>query len=155
MRREMLSLPAAVLFGVVLVLGAVTATGHEAHRKGAAAPPPLPLDTLFGGPFDLIDHDGTRRTDADYRGRYMLVFFGYTHCPAICPTDLQHMAEAMDLLGAGADHIQPLFITTDPARDTPAVMKDYVANFGPRLVGLTGIYDPLRKSLASPKSLDL
>jgi protein SCO1/2 len=145
LRRRFLALvPAAALFGAALALGAGPAATHDAHRKGAA-PSPLAMDKLFGGPFSLTDHDGVRRTDADYRGKYMLMFFGYTSCPAICPTDLQHMATALDLLGADAARVQPLFITVDPARDTPDVLKDYVANFGPRFVGLTGSEADIRK----------
>lgn len=145
LRRRLLALvPAAALFGAALALGAGPAAPHDAHRKGAA-PSPLPMDKLFGGPFALTDHNGERRTDADYRDRYMLIFFGYTSCPVICPTDLQHMAEALDLLGSDAERVQPLFITVDPARDTPEVLKDYVANFSPRFVGLTGSEADIRK----------
>ena len=93
---------------------------------------------LIGGSFELVDQTGKLRKDAEFRGKYMLVFFGYTHCPDFCPTGLQAMAEALDALGKDAEKIQPIFITIDPARDTPKVMKDYVANFHPRLLGLTG-----------------
>lgn len=99
----------------------------------------------IGGPFDLIDHTGRRRTDADFRGRLLLVYFGYMYCPDICPTDLQAMAAAIDELGpAGAD-IQPLFITVDPERDTPAELAQYVALFHPRLIGLTGSAEDIRR----------
>ena len=104
---------------------------------GASSTPAAP-PIVFGGPFELIDHNGERRTDRDFGDRYLLVFFGYTFCPDICPTDLQVMAGALDLLGAAAERVQPLFITVDPARDTPAVLKDYVAHFHPRILGLTG-----------------
>jgi protein SCO1/2 len=93
---------------------------------------------LIGGPFTLVDQTGKTVTDADYAGRYKLIFFGYTHCPDICPAELQVMAQALDRLGDKADKIVPIFITLDPERDTPAVMTDYVKNFSPRLVGLTG-----------------
>jgi cytochrome oxidase Cu insertion factor (SCO1/SenC/PrrC family) len=93
---------------------------------------------LVGGPFALTDQTGKRVTDKDYLGHYTLVFFGYTFCPDVCPTELQVMSAALDKLGAKADAIQPLFITIDPERDTVDVMKQYVANFYPRLVGLTG-----------------
>jgi cytochrome oxidase Cu insertion factor (SCO1/SenC/PrrC family) len=93
---------------------------------------------LIGGSFELVDQNGKTRTDAEFRGKYMLVYFGYTQCPDICPTGLQAMAESLDALGKDAEKIQPIFITVDPARDTPKVMKDYVANFHPRLLGLTG-----------------
>lgn len=92
----------------------------------------------IGGGFTLTDHTGARRTEADYDGRYMLVFFGYTNCPDFCPLGLQAMAETLDALGEDAEPIVPVFVTVDPERDTVAVLKDYVGLFHPRLVGLTG-----------------
>jgi cytochrome oxidase Cu insertion factor (SCO1/SenC/PrrC family) len=92
----------------------------------------------IGGPFALIDHTGKRRTDEDFRGKLMLVYFGFTYCPDVCPTDLQNIGLALDMLGAASEHVQPLFITVDPARDTPEHLKDYVPMFHPRLIGLTG-----------------
>jgi cytochrome oxidase Cu insertion factor (SCO1/SenC/PrrC family) len=93
---------------------------------------------LIGGPFTLTDHNGNRVTDRAFAGKYLLIFFGYTFCPDVCPSELQVMSAALDQLGPDAERIQPLFITIDPARDTPEVMKEYVANFHPRLIGLTG-----------------
>jgi protein SCO1/2 len=93
---------------------------------------------LVGGPFTLTDQDGRRVSEKDFLGKYMLVFFGYTYCPDICPTELQVMTAALDQMGPAAKEIQPVFISVDPARDTPEVMKSYVENFGPRLIGLTG-----------------
>jgi protein SCO1/2 len=98
----------------------------------------VPGGVSIGGPFNLIDHNGRPVTDAAYRGRWMLVFFGYTDCPEDCPLTLQKMATALDALGPLADRIAPLFITVDPARDTPDRLAGYVANFGPRIIGLTG-----------------
>ena len=92
----------------------------------------------FGGPFQLVDHDGKPRSDQDFRGRFLLVFFGYTNCITICPIDLDVMGLALDELGPKADKVQPLFISVDPKRDTPAVLKAFIAQFHPRLVGLTG-----------------
>ena len=92
----------------------------------------------IGGPFSLVDQDGVRRTEADFRGRLMLVFFGYTHCPDICPTSLQTVTDALDALGADAAKVAPLFITVDPARDTVARLKEYAGYFHPQLVALTG-----------------
>ena len=91
-----------------------------------------------GGAFVLTDHTGKRVRDTDFRGRHMLVFFGYTACPDICPMGLQTIGAALEQLGSRADKIAPIFITLDPARDTPDVMASYVANFDPRLIGLTG-----------------
>jgi protein SCO1/2 len=97
-----------------------------------------PAALAVGGPFSLIDGDGHPVTDQTYRGKFMLVYFGYTYCPDVCPTTLSAVADAMDKLGAKADKIQPLFITVDPKRDKPDVVKQYAAAFGTRIIGLTG-----------------
>ena len=91
-----------------------------------------------GGPFRLIDHNGKTVTDADFRGRYMLIYFGYSFCPDVCPTTLAVMAQALEKLGGKAQRIVPILITIDPERDTPQVLNDYVKAFGPSFVGLTG-----------------
>lgn len=93
---------------------------------------------LIGGPFKLTDHHGKTVTDQDFRGKFMLVFFGYTYCPDICPTELQVMATALNSLGAEGERITPAFVTVDPQRDTPEQLANYVQSFHPRLVGLTG-----------------
>ncbi len=93
----------------------------------------------IGGPFALIDQDGRAVTDQTYRGRWMLIYFGYTFCPDVCPTELAVVAQALDKLAPGDRNlVAPIFITIDPARDNPAVMKDYVAAFHPAMIGLTG-----------------
>ena len=91
-----------------------------------------------GGPFALTDHTGRARTEADFKGKLLLVYFGFTWCPDICPTDLQNIGLALDRLGSSAEAVQPLFVTLDPARDTAEHLKDYVPMFHPRLIGLTG-----------------
>ncbi len=91
-----------------------------------------------GGPFALTDHNGKKITDEDYRGKIMLIAFGYTFCPDICPTGLQDMSTVLDMLGEQAHWVQPIFITIDPERDTPDVLKEYMSVFHPRLIGLTG-----------------
>jgi cytochrome oxidase Cu insertion factor (SCO1/SenC/PrrC family) len=93
---------------------------------------------LIGGPFTLTDQNGKRVTDKDFRGRFMLVYFGFTFCPDVCPSALQVMAAALHKLGPKAEKIVPIFITIDPERDTPEKMAQYVQSFDPRLVGLTG-----------------
>lgn len=98
----------------------------------------LPPGSELGGPFRLVDQDGKNVTDASYAGKFMLVYFGFTFCPDVCPTELQAMATAIDDLGSPGDMVQPILISIDPARDRPAQLKDYVAAFHPRLVGLTG-----------------
>jgi protein SCO1/2 len=92
----------------------------------------------IGGPFALTDQNGRPRTDADFRGRLMLVYFGFTYCPDVCPTDLQQMGLALDRLGPAGEMVQPVFITLDPERDTAQHLKDYMPLFHPRFVGLTG-----------------
>jgi protein SCO1/2 len=98
----------------------------------------------IGGPFTLRDGNGRTVTDRDLRGRYVLIYFGYTFCPDICPTTLTEVATAMAKLGPKADRVRPVFITVDPERDTPAVMGDYTAMFTPRLLGLTGTPEQIR-----------
>lgn len=92
----------------------------------------------IGGPFTLVDHTGRQVTQADFSDRHLLIYFGYTYCPDVCPTELQVMTEALDLLGEDASEIRPLFITVDPERDTVPAMADYVAHFYDSFVGLTG-----------------
>jgi len=113
----------------------------ELRLQGGAAEvrPDLPPNTAkIGGSFALINQDGKKVTDADYRGKYLFVYFGYTYCPDLCPTGLQSIAHALDQLGPDAAKVQPLYITIDPARDTPEKLKQYVGSFHPRIVGLTG-----------------
>lgn len=98
----------------------------------------VPGSVTVGGPFSLVDPSGKTVTDADFRGRWMLVYFGYTFCPDVCPTELQAVSASLDRLGSQATNVVPIFITVDPERDTPAVMGGYVKLFDDRLVGLTG-----------------
>ena len=98
-----------------------------------------------GGPFALIDQNGATRRDADFRGKIMLVYFGYTYCPDACPTTLQALSSTLDLLGTEATKIEPVFISVDPARDTPEQLKTYATNFHPDIVYLTGAQDALDK----------
>jgi protein SCO1/2 len=125
----------ALLAGAAAGLAAYLILGLDAPPSG---PSRVTGKALIGGSFELVDQDGKTRTDAEFRGKYMMVFFGYTHCPDFCPTGLQAMAETLDALGKDAEKIQPIFITIDPDRDTPKVMKEYVANFHKRLIGFTG-----------------
>jgi protein SCO1/2 len=104
-----------------------------------------------GGPFTLIDQQGRTVSDTTFRGRWMLVYFGYTYCPDVCPTELQTVAAALHRLGPDAASIVPLFITIDPERDTPAVLADYVKLFDDRLIGLTGTPAQIRDVAAAYK----
>jgi len=99
-----------------------------------------------GGPFTLTDQDGHRRSDTDFRGRYVLVYFGYSFCPDVCPTTLGIMADAYAKLGASKGRIVPLFVTLDPERDTAKVLKAYLSAFGPEFIGLTGSADAIRRT---------
>jgi protein SCO1 len=120
------------IIGLLLAI-LLLATGGYLFLSGSQ-----PAALTVGGPFSLIDGNGKPVTDRTWRGKYMLVYFGYTFCPDVCPTTLTSVAAALDKLGPKADQIQPLFITVDPKRDTPAVVKQYAAAFSPRVIGLTG-----------------
>ena len=120
---------------LVLVVGAAGYLLVRSNSLGEATVSGVPS---IGGPFTLINGEGKPVTDGDFRGKYMLVYFGYTFCPDVCPTTLSKIAAAIDKLGSKADHVQPLFITIDPQRDTPTVIGQYTAALSPRLVGLTG-----------------
>ena len=119
------------IFFVVTALAAIVAV-YAWRSDGASG------FAKIGGPFTLVDQDGRSRTDADFRGNYMLIYFGYTFCPDVCPTALSDMAIAIDELELRAKRVQPIFITVDPARDTPETLKVYLPSFHPRLVGLSG-----------------
>jgi protein SCO1/2 len=96
-----------------------------------------PAPSSIGGAFSLIDQNGKKVTQADYAGKPLIVFFGYTHCPDVCPTTLSDMSQMLNALGK-AEPVQALFVTVDPERDTPVVLKDYLSSFDPRIVGLSG-----------------
>jgi protein SCO1/2 len=133
----------ALLCAIGLMIGAgmgfLQLRGEKNAQVVQKDPRPAPMAGVqVGGPYTLVDQDGNTVTDKDFAGKYKLIYFGFTYCPAICPTELQKITGALKELGAEAENIQPLFITIDPERDTVPVMKDYVALFHPRLVGLTG-----------------
>jgi len=125
--------PLLILLAAAIIAGTA---GYGALTNGSKSPGGG--TALVGGPFTLTAHNGKRMSDADFRGKFMLVFFGYTYCPDVCPSELQVMSAALDRLGSKGEDIQPIFVSIDPERDTPAVMADYVKNFHPRLIGLTG-----------------
>ncbi|HZL31012.1 MAG TPA: SCO family protein [Pseudolabrys sp.] len=120
----------AFLAGLVIFLGVfLYATGNLSGGPGASA---------IGGPFTLTDQNGKTITDKDLKGKPFLVFFGYTHCPDVCPTTLFELSELMHALGNDANRTGALFISVDPERDTPAAMKDYLSSFDPHVIGATG-----------------
>jgi protein SCO1/2 len=102
------------------------------------APVPVALPSAIGGPFKLVDQNAKPITEQDLKGQPFLVFFGFTHCPDICPTTLFEVSEILRALGPQAKDVRALFVTVDPERDTPAVLKDYLSSFDPRVVGVTG-----------------
>lgn len=132
MPRLSISLRAALILAIALALGGYAWVARQFPEQADIG------KALVGGPFTLTDQDGRLVTERDFAGHFMLIFFGYTFCPDICPTELQVMMAAVDELGPEGNRIQPIFISVDPARDTPDVLKAYVGNFSPRLLGLTG-----------------
>jgi protein SCO1/2 len=101
-------------------------------------PTPIALPSAVGGPFQLTDQNAKPISDQDLKGRPFLVFFGFTHCPDVCPTTLHEVSEILRSLGKDADRVRALFVTVDPERDTPDKLKDYLSSFDPHLVGVTG-----------------
>jgi len=126
-RRTLLPL-LGLAFGLLLIVGMLVVQ----HATMSA-----PAASGIGGPFTLTDQDGKTVTAGDFKGEPILVFFGYTHCPDICPTTLDSISQMFKALGPGRP-TRALFVTLDPQRDTPGVMKDYLSSFDPRIVGLTG-----------------
>ena len=102
------------------------------------SPAPSALPSAVGGPFRLVDQNDQTITDQDLKGQPFLVFFGFTHCPDVCPTTLFEVSEILRVLGPDSKRARALFITVDPERDTPAKLKDYLSSFDPRLIGVTG-----------------
>lgn len=141
----------AVALVGLLAGGAVAITVLPETRRHL---PSLPStgEALVGGPFELVDHTGKTVTDKDFRGRFMLVYFGFTFCPDVCPSGLQVISEALDRVGPKAERIVPLFISVDPERDTPAQLAQYVQSFHPRLVGLTGTPEQIEVALKAYRS---
>ncbi len=108
-------------------------------------------DDEFGGPINLIDQYGEKVTDKNFEGKFKLMFFGFTYCPTICPTELSKITYVLKDLGDAAKDIQPIYVTVDPERDTPDVMKKYVTMFHPSLIGLTGTPKQIKDTLKAFK----
>lgn len=130
-----------VILAVVAFFGAREMFNPTAKTSGT-----IPI----GGAFTLTDHNAKTVTDKDFLGSYMMVYFGYTYCPDVCPTSLGLMGHALDILAKEdpkqAARIQPIFVSVDPERDTVAVLKEYAPNFHPRLLGLTGTVDQVKEA---------
>ena len=125
---------AAGLILLSVIIAAVMLTTLKPEQMGSGT-------ALIGGPFTMVNEKGETVTEKTYAGKYMLLFFGFTNCGDVCPTELQVMAAAFTEMGALSDTITPIFVSIDPERDSPQVMADYVKNFHPRLQGLTGTPD--------------
>jgi protein SCO1 len=137
-------LVASLLAGfLILGAGAFLGLAFRDTSKGAAG---TVLASAIGGPFRLVDQNGKTITDADLRGKWSLVYFGYTHCPDACPTALNDISIALDELGPKRDAVRPVFITVDPERDTPAVLKDYVTSFDAPILALSGSADEIARA---------
>jgi protein SCO1/2 len=135
------------MIAIAATVGLVALGGRYllTHGGGETAP-------AIGGPFTLVDGTGKTVTEQDFRGRYTLVYFGYTFCPDVCPTSLSTTAQALGLLPAAtADKIVPVFISVDPDRDTPEMIGQYVAHFHPRMVGLTGSSEQVKAAAKAYK----
>jgi protein SCO1/2 len=137
MNRQAMPAHAARRFALGLMLAVLGACGAAEPD----APPPLAGATI-GGPFELTDKAGKTVRWSDFTGKYRIVYFGYTYCPDVCPTDVARMSQGLSKFEKSApalgSQIQPIFISVDPARDTPAKVGEFAANFHPRLIGLTG-----------------
>ena len=137
----------AILGALLLCLSPTSLRAQQEPERSAADL----MDVLMwnrepvGGPFALVDHAGTPRTDTDFRGKLLLLYFGFTFCPDVCPTDLQSIGLAIDQLGTSGEGVQPVFVTLDPDRDTPQHLANYVPFFHPRLIGLTGDASSIRQ----------
>jgi cytochrome oxidase Cu insertion factor (SCO1/SenC/PrrC family) len=136
-RRVAIGLTAVILIAVAAVVAQ--------HRLADTTRTGTAPEVKIGGPFTLTDHTGRQVTEKDFLGKATLIFFGYTYCPDVCPTSLTEISAAMDKLGTLADKVVPVLVTIDPDRDTPAVLKDYVAHFHPRIVGLTGTAEQIKQ----------
>ena len=145
-KRQKISLAVAVFGLSVLLALLLVELGHRQGESGAERSGENPaltrLSAQIGGPFSLTDHRGQTRTQADFAGRPMLIFFGFTYCPDVCPTALDRVGAALELLQKAAperfDALQVLFISVDPERDTPQALADYLGYFHPKILGLTG-----------------
>lgn len=126
-----------ILIASAFVAGLVACLGMILLLLGPRGPVAQSVAAI-GGPFALVDQNGRTVTDQDLKGRPTLMFFGFTHCPDVCPTALFEISQVMERLGPGAEKVNAVFVTVDPERDTPAVLKDYLSSFHPRMIGLTG-----------------
>lgn len=134
-----------ILVTIAIVVGYIVMKAVDTH-------PTQPVQQVtVGGDFQLLDHTGKLRTNKDFHGKFMMVYFGYCHCPDICPTALTTITETLDMLGPKAKHVQPLFITIDPERDTVERLADYITNFHDSFLALTGNAEQLDNAMRAYK----
>ena len=141
--RRFLLIAGALAGFVILGTGAFLALALQGTPRGVAG---TALAGAIGGPFQLIDQNGKTFTDADLKGKWSLVYFGYTHCPDACPTALNDISIALSQLGPKRDAVRPVFITVDPERDTPESLKAYVTSFDAPILALTGTAEQVAKA---------
>src|SRR5206468_818789 len=136
---------AAIMLGALVIMGAgaLLVLAHRDTPRGAAG---TLLASAIGGPFRLVDQNGKTVTDADLKGKWSLVYFGYTHCPDACPTALNDIAIALDQLGPKREAVRSVFITVDPERDTPEVLKEYVTSFDAPILALSGSLEEIARA---------
>lgn len=139
----LVSVLAALALGVTLWAFKPPVTAPSSTSKSSATPTTAGIEGL-GGTWSLIDHDGQIVSDRDVTGSYRLMFFGFTYCPDICPTELKRLSMVLEGLGSDAEKIKPLFVSIDPERDTPEVLKEYLSRFDSRITGLTGTVDQIK-----------
>ncbi len=142
-RTSLIIVSAVIAVACVSVLRLYSSDDRQ-HQHGVSKQQDIPAGTLPGGPFTLVDHTSRTVTDKDFRGSFLLVFFGYTHCPDVCPLTLVQVSATLKSLGKDARYVRPLFITVDPERDTPEVLASYVRAFHPAIIGLTGTPQQVR-----------
>src|SRR5262249_44701376 len=129
-----------LLCAVALVIGGIMGF-MEMRAENLPAAMESMVTADIGGPLTLLNHDGQTPKDKDFAGKYMMIYFGFASCADTCPTELAKISDVIKRLGPLGDEIQPIFVSVDPKRDTPQVLKTYVASFNPRLIGLTGTQD--------------
>lgn len=155
--KNLLLAAATVLFGVALGwmaysgVGGHTATTNKTQMSGdmSKIEPAAGAKTQVGGAFSMVDQNDHPVTEKDYADRYKLIYFGFTHCPDVCPAAMQKMSMILDKLGESAAKLHPLFVTVDPVRDTPEVMREYTSVYDNRIIGLTGSEEQVKDMIAA------
>lgn len=138
-----------VLWGAVALALVAAGSLFLTRADTGTTPSASSGEALVGGPFTLTDHTGARVSDRDFRGRFMLIYFGFTYCPDVCPAELARMEAVINAMGPAGEMVVPILLSVDPERDTPEVLANYVKHFHPRTVGLTGTPDEIRDVLSA------